>query len=97
MFAGTKISGKKAKKLVSKGAVLIDVRDPVSFRDGSLPGAINLSLRQIINVRAYPITTSIVIFGATSNDPTLSSALSYIEQFGYTKLFTIGGIDEWNK
>lgn len=91
------ISGKKAQKLVEQGAVLIDVRNPVAFRDGSLPGAVNLSLRQIPQVQKHPKTTTFVLFGESETDDTLKAAINYINLYGYTKVFSLGSIDNWNK
>lgn len=91
------ITGTKAKKLADKGAVIIDVRDPVAYRDGTLPGAINMSLRQISQIQKYPKTTPIIIFGEGEQDSTLKAAINYIELYGFTKVFSLGNLDNWNK
>lgn len=92
------ITGIKAKKLHStKGAVIVDVRDPVAFRDGTLPDAINLSLRQLSQLQAHPRTTPIILVGEGHTDPTLKAAINYIELYGFDKVFSLGSIDNWNK
>lgn len=91
------INKKRAQELLSKGAVLIDVRDPVSFRDGSLPDAINVPLRSVSSLRKYPLNTKIIFFGQTDNDKDLELAINYAWQMGFMNLFTLGGIDNWNK
>lgn len=91
------ISGKKAQALVSKGAVLVDVRGPVAFRDGALPNAINLPLRQISQIQKYPKTTSLVVYGEESDPATLSAALNYISTYGFSKVYSIGTLDNWYK
>jgi len=35
------------KELVKKGALVIDVRSPVEYRSGHVPGSINIALEQI--------------------------------------------------
>lgn len=92
------ITGKKAKKLAdTKGAVIVDVRDPVAFRDGSLPNAINMSLRQLSQLQVHPKTTPIVLVGQDHTDPTLKAALNYVELYGFRQVFSLGSIENWNK
>jgi len=94
---GQKIHGGKAKKLVDKGATLIDVRSPVAFRDGTLPGARNVSLRQISTLFSMPKETKVIFFGETNEDDTLKSAINYMIQFGFTNVFSLGAKDNWDK
>lgn len=94
---GQYISGKRAQQLVGKGAVLVDVRGPVAFRDGALPGAINLSLRQISQIQKYPKDTTIVVYGESSDPTTLSAALNYISVYGFNKVYSFRTLEEWHK
>lgn len=94
---GQKVMGKKAKSLVGKGAVLVDVRSPVAFRDGTLPGAINLSLRQLSQLTSTPKTTPIVLFGDSDDDPTLTSAINYVNLYGFDKVYSLGTKENWEK
>lgn len=96
MILGQLIDGKKAKKLIEKGAVLVDVRNPVAFRDGSLPGAINLSLRQLSTLLKYPKTTTIIVFGDQNDeDNTLKSSITYINLYGFQNVVSLGVKDNW--
>lgn len=94
---GQKVNGKKAKTLVDKGAVLVDVRNPVAYRDGTLPGAINLSLRQLSQLSSKPKTTPIVLFGDSDDDPTLKSAINYVNLYGFDKVYSLGTKENWEK
>lgn len=94
---GQKVTGKKAKTLVDKGAVLVDVRSPVAFRDGTLPGAINLSLRQLSQLSSKPKNTPIVLFGDSDDDPTLKSAINYVNLYGFDKVYSLGTKEDWDK
>jgi len=96
MFQGKKIDGKRAKRLVDQGALLIDVRSPVSFRDGTLPGAINVSLRNVSTLRKYPTTTNFILFSDLSSMDTLKSAANYIIQMGFDGVYELGDISRWN-
>lgn len=97
MYTAKQISGKRAKQLVERGAMLIDVRDPVSFRDGSLPGAVNLSLRQLSSLMREPKNRKLVFFGESQSDDTLRAAINYAYQFGFADVFSLGSKQNWNK
>jgi rhodanese-related sulfurtransferase len=98
MLPGRPVSGKKARALVERGALLFDTRDPVSFRNGTLPGAVNLQLRQVSSaLLPHPKNTKVIFFGESSSDNTLLSAVNYALQYGYTEVFVMSSIDGWNK
>lgn len=90
------ISISKTKELLAANlAIILDVRDPVSFRDLSIPGSINITLRQISTLAKYPKTTTIIFVGSEEDNSTLSSAMGYTQQLGFTKIFTLGTIQNW--
>lgn len=91
------IGKKRAQELINKGALLVDVRNPVAFRNGSLPDAINLPLRSISTLRKYPSNTKIIFFGEADDDKDLELAANYAWQMGFVNLFSLGSIDNWNK
>lgn len=97
MVVGQKVTGKKARTLVEKGAILIDLRNPVAFRDGTIPGAINLSLRQLSQLTTKPKTTPVVLFGENDDDPTLKSAINYVNLYGFDKVYSLGTKENWDK
>lgn len=94
---GQKVNGKKAKTLIDKGAILVDVRSPVAYRDGTLPGAINLSLRQLSQLASKPKTTPVILFGDSDDDPTLKSAINYVNLYGFDKVYSLGTKENWEK
>lgn len=74
---GKQINGSKAKQLIKKGALLFDVRNPVAFRDGTIPGAINLPVSNMSQLVKYPKTSKVIFFGESLTDPNLDMALKY--------------------
>lgn len=95
---GQKINGIKAKKLIDKGnTLLIDVRDPVAFRDGSLPDAINLSLRSVSSLMKHSRTTKLIFFGSPNDDSDVRAAINYAIQMGFSQVFSLGTKENWNK
>jgi len=97
MFNVQKINAQKAKKLIDGGAFLIDVRTPVQFRDGTLPNAINVSLRNVSSLFKHPKNTNFVLFGETDDDENVKAAGNYLIQFGYTNVYSLGSKDNWSK
>lgn len=92
-----KVNGRRAQQLVEKGAMLIDMSSPVSYRDGSLPGAVNMSLRQLSSLIREPKSKTLIFFGESEDDGTLQAAIKYAYQFGFTEVFSLGVKENWNK
>ena len=97
MLDGKKITGKKAQSLVLNGALLFDTRDPVSFRNGTILGAVNLPLRQVSSVGKHPKNTKIVLFGESDEDPNMKHAVNYLIQMGFTNVNVLGSMENWSK
>lgn len=83
-----RISKNKALELVQKGALLVDMRSPVAFRDGHVTGAVNLPLRNFVN-RIMPMDkkTKIIIYSDTVADDVLRHGNTYAENLGFTEIF----------
>lgn len=47
MFFGGKVAPAEAKRLVSEGALLLDVRTPAEFGSGHIPGAVNIPVSDL--------------------------------------------------
>lgn len=83
-----RISKNKAVELVKRGALLVDMRSPVSFRDGHVPGAVNLPLRNFVN-RIMPMDkkTKIIIYSDTVADDVLRQGNTYANGLGFMEVF----------
>ena len=81
-----KINFEKALKLVdTKGAKLIDTNGPVEFNKKTLPGAVNLVLRNISKVLSIcKKDVPVVFFG-----PDAHMAAQYTFGMGYEKVYYI--------
>lgn len=83
-----RISKERAKKLIDKGAILVDMRSPVSFRDGHVSGAVNLPLKNFTNLlMKTDRKKSIIIYGDTYQDSELSQGFNYAEQLGFKEVY----------
>jgi hypothetical protein len=66
----------------AKGARVVDLRDPVAFRDGSVHGSTNMTLRQISSLSVHPKDKLLVLVGDPADEATLKAALRYVEGYG---------------
>lgn len=83
-----KINKERALHLVGKGAMLVDMRSPVSYRNGSIAGAANLPLKNFLNkIIGMNRKQKFVLFAEDINDSDMSNAINYAEQLGFTDLF----------
>lgn len=83
-----KVNKEKAFTLVKKGAMLVDMRSPVDFRDGSIPGAQNLPLKNFLNkIVGLDRKQKFVLFARDIEDNDMCNAVNYAEQLGFTELF----------
>lgn len=83
------ISKEKAKKLLDKGAILVDMRSPVSFRDGHISGAVNLQLKKFTNLLMATADKkkNFIIYGTTTEDDDVTHGFKYSEQLGFANVF----------
>ena len=83
-----RIGKTKAEELVKNGALLVDMRSPVAFRDGHVAGAVNLPLRNFVN-RIMPLDkkTKIIIYSDFITDDVLRHGSNYAQNLGFTNVF----------
>lgn len=92
-----KISAARAKKLVSKGGKIFDVRSPIEFARINIPGSVNLPLRNISHMVTHAKkTTNIILIGDKNITKDLEMAEKYAIQLGFINIFTISDIDQWD-
>jgi rhodanese-related sulfurtransferase len=78
----------KVNTLIDKGGVLIDLRTPVHFRDGSVTGAKNLPLTNFINsFLKFDKTKPIILIVNSVDDADLKTVETYANQLGYEKIW----------
>lgn len=87
----------QVKTLVQEGAMLIDVRSTQEFRNGHLPGAVNIPINEI-NQRLKEIgkpQTKIIVYCRSGNRSSRAKAL--LDKKGFTEVYNLGGIGRWPK
>ena len=84
-----------ARKLVSEGAVLVDVRSPGEFLSGHLPGALNIPVHEL-GKRASEIgpTSKPVVVYCQSGARSAGAAL-VLRQAGFVQVVNLGPMSAW--
>ncbi len=94
-----RISIDELKALMEKNAVLvIDVRDPDSFKKGRIPGAVNVDYTQVLQQadRFKGETRTIVAYCACAREMTSARAAVDLAEKGIPGAKAlVGGWDEW--
>lgn len=90
---GQRINRKKADDLLARGGRLYDMRSAIAYRDGTLPKAEHIVLRRISELFKLPKGTNIILFGEGYDDPDVTTAIGYLMQYGFTKVFNLGSMD----
>ncbi|MGZ8924447.1 MAG: rhodanese-like domain-containing protein [Nitrososphaeraceae archaeon] len=91
---GKRVNGNKAKELVKQGALLVDTRNPVAFRDGTIPGAKNIPINNISQLLAYDKKINIILFGENDCDNNLLLMLKYASQI-FPTVYYLNSKDDW--
>lgn len=80
----------KVAQLLAKGALLVDMRSPILFRDSHIEGSVNLPLRNLINTLTLERNKkrNVILFGLSTDDPELTSGVSYAGNLGFTTYVT---------
>ena len=89
------IFGKKEtinfKDLVSKGAVILDVRTSEEFSSGSIQGAINLPIDRLSTIAQKVKSKDKVIITCCASGGRSAMAASVLKKEGYTNVYNGGG------
>ena len=76
----------------TKGAVLVDVREPAEYHSGHIPGAMNIPLG---NIQQLPVEKSSPVFVYCLRGSRSRRAVSLLKQAGFEKVKSIGGITSY--
>ena len=92
LFKHTDINQGVAQFQQASNAMLVDVRTPEEYRDGHIPGSINVPLQQIedIDLEVSDMSTPLFVYcrsGARSRQAT-----AMLQEKGYAEVHNIGGI-----
>ena len=75
--------------------ILVDVRTPEEFREGRIPGAVNIPLQSLQSRLAeLPQDETIVLYCRSGNRS--ADAARILARAGYESVYDMGGIIAWN-
>lgn len=105
ILGGSEISYENAKDLIRENpnSILVDVRAEQEYREGSLPGFINIPLEQINNVFAsqlnqHQVSTHTPIILLCTSGIRSKKAMKQLQENGFQKVYNIkGGIHNVEK
>ena len=78
------------------GAVLLDVRTPLEYREGHIPGSRNLPLEQLGAAEKMIAAQDTPVFLYCHSGSRSGRAAGLLRRMGYTNVQNIGGIAAWN-
>ncbi|PXF29949.1 sulfurtransferase [Pokkaliibacter plantistimulans] len=91
----TRISPSQAKDMIGNGAQVADIRDPVSYSNGHIPGASALSnenLQHFLESADPDHPLIVVCYHGHSSQ----SAASFLANHGFEQVYSMdGGFEEW--
>ena len=80
----------------TKGAVLLDVREPDEYRRGHMPGAKNLPVYQLDKAPSVIKNKGTPVFVYCQSGSRSYQAAGILKQMGYTNVKTLGGINSYS-
>jgi phage shock protein E len=88
-------SGRTARELVARGAVLLDVRTPEEFRDEHVPGAVNVPLQELAARlgEVGPRDRTVVVYCRSGRRS--AEATRLLEHAGFRHVHDMGAMLEW--
>lgn len=83
------ITRDKALSLIKDGAILVDLRSPIEFRDYKIDGSINLPLRNFSSrmMGEKDKNTKYIVFSNSVNDRDIELAIRFANEYGVKNIF----------
>ncbi|MDO5100319.1 MAG: rhodanese-like domain-containing protein [Eubacteriales bacterium] len=92
MGGGADINAGVEEYKKTAGAVLLDVRTVAEYKDGHVPGSINIPLQNIQQVTSKVREKSTPLYVYCHSGGRSAQAAAGLKQLGYTNVHNIGGI-----
>ena len=88
-----RVSGQKARALVSEGATLLDVRSPAEYGGGHIEGAINIPHSQV-GRRLSEVPDGPVVVYCRSGARSAAAGRTLVKA-GREAIYDLGGMSSW--
>lgn len=83
------------EKIINEGAVLVDVRTEDEYNSNHISGAINIPIDSISSAVSLSKDNPIIVYCKSGNRS--SQALEKLEALGYSNVYDLGSIDNWEE
>lgn len=87
------------EKIINEGAIMVDVRTEAEYNEKHIDGSVLLTLDTIDETSVSSIVdskdTPIIVYCRSGNRS--SQALTKLEALGYTEVYDLGSIDNWEE
>lgn len=81
----------KLDEAIDAGAFLVDVRETSEFAEGSIPGAINIPIRTLLqNLDQIPTDQPVIVYCASGHRASMANALLHMAGFDNVRIFFAG-------
>ena len=80
--------------VLDRGAVVVDVREPTEFREGHLPGAVNIPMGQL-TARLDEIDRARPVYVVCASGNRSSAMVDVLTAAGYEATNVAGGTSAW--
>ncbi len=94
-LSGADINQGVAEWKSTAGAVLLDVRSMEEYRQGHIPGSVNIPLNEIRRIAGRAPAKETPLFVHCLSGSRSSQAVQVLKQMGYTQVKNIGGINRY--
>ena len=78
-----------------KTAVLLDVRTPQEYRQGNIPGSINIPLDELSRIKTKVFGKGSPILVYCLSGARARTAYHQLKSMGYENVYYLGGINRW--
>lgn len=83
------------EKIINENAILVDVRTEDEYNENHISGAVNIPLDSINEAVSLNQDTPIIVYCQSGNRS--SQALIKLENLGYTDVYDLGSINNWEE
>ena len=80
----------------SPGALLLDVRSTQEYREGHIPGSVNLPLREINRIEELADSKTTPLFLYCLSGARSRQAVAVLQHLRYHNVKNLGGISNWH-
>ena len=78
------------------GAILLDVRTPEEFRQGYIPGSVNIPLQSLEDIQGVAESEDTPLYVYCYSGSRSRQAAALLDRMGYSNVKNIGGIAAWS-